>query len=316
MNPLTATLMTLLLLAASAAQASSKPALPPLPDPMAMQRTLPAGEPPERLVWAKVPLSIRLPVGRERMVSFPVPVRVGLPPELGGDMLRTQIVDGTVYWVAAKGFKSSRVEVQATASGNIYLLDLSASSSSTATAPIEISLPETARQNATTMVATKTAASQGQGQGQTQTQTQTQTANPASMPSSSIQPPSPPKEQDYAALTRMASQHLYAPARLHRMPEGVYQVSVGRAANDRLLRGGVAEATPVAAWRSGSLYVTAVKLRNLTGTDVILDPRRLRGAWLTCAFQHARLTAHGDWRDTTSAYLISARPYEEALDGR
>jgi len=42
----------------------------------------------------------------------------------------------------------------------------------------------------------------------------------------------------------------------------------------------------------------------------------LRGAWLTCAFQHARLTAHGDWRDTTSAYLISARPYEEALDGR
>jgi len=310
MNPLTATLMTLLLLAASTAHASSKPSLPPLPDPMAPQRTLPAGEPPERLVWAKVPLSIRLPVGRERMVSFPVPVRVGLPPELGGDMLRTQIVDGTVYWVAAKEFKTSRVEVQATASGNVYLLDLSASSSSTATAPIEISLPETARPNATTVVATKTAASQGQGQGQTQT------ANPASVPSSSIQPPSPPKEQDYATLTRMASQHLYAPARLHRMPEGVYQVSVGRAANDRLLRGGVAEATPVAAWRSGSLYVTAVKLRNLAGADVILDPRRLRGAWLTCAFQHARLAAHGDLRDTTSAYLISARPYEEALDGR
>ena len=63
-------------------------------------------------------------------------------------------------------------------------------------------------------------------------------------------------------------------------------------------------------------YVTAVKLRNLTGGDVVLDPRRLRGDWLTCAFQHARLAAHGDWRDTTSAYLISARPYEEALDGR
>ena len=115
MNPLTATLMTLLLLAASTAHASSKPSLPPLPDPMAPQR-MPTGEPPERRVWAKVPIPVRLPVGRERMVSFPVPVRVGLPPELGGDILRTQIVDGTVYWVAAKEFPARRVEVQATAS--------------------------------------------------------------------------------------------------------------------------------------------------------------------------------------------------------
>jgi integrating conjugative element protein (TIGR03749 family) len=296
MNPF---IFALLLLAGLAAQASPKPALPPLPDPMAPQR-MPVGEPPERRVWAKVPIPVRLPVGRERMVSFPVPVRVGLPPELGGDILRTQIVDGTVYWVAAKEFQARRVEVQATASGNVYLLDLSAAQSSAAVAPIEISVPETPKAE-TSASAAKTAASQGQA------------ANPATAQPS---PTQPPKEQDYATLTRMASQHLYAPARLHRIPEGVRQVSVGRAGDDRLLRGGVAEATPVAAWRSGPLYVTAVKLRNLTGGDVVLDPRRLRGDWLTCAFQHARLSAHGDWRDTTSAYLISARPYEEALDGR
>lgn len=296
-------IFALLLLAGLAAQASPKPALPPLPDPMAPQRML-TGEPPERLVWAKVPIPVRLPVGRERMVSFPVPVRVGLPPELGGDTLRTQIVDGTVYWVAAKEFPARRVEVQATASGNVYLLDLSAAQSSAAVAPIEISVPEAARPDAATVGVAKAAAATTQGQA----------ANPAAAQSPPTQPP--PKEQDYATLTRMASQQLYAPARLHRIPEGVRQVSVGRAGDDRLVRGGVAEATPIAAWRSGSLYVTAVKLRNLTGGDVVLDPRRLRGDWLTCAFQHARLAAQGDWRDTTSAYLISARPYEEALDGR
>ena len=299
MKPL---IFALPLLAGLSAQASARPALPPLPDPVSLQR-MPPGEPPDRLVWAKVPIPVRLPVGRERMVSFPVPVRVGLPPELGSDVLRTQIVDGTVYWVAAKEFQAKRVEVQATASGNVYLIDLSASKSSAASAPVEISVPEPAKADIA-MAAPQAGTATSQGQ----------MANPPAQPPSPSRPP--PGEQDYATLTRMASQHFYAPARLHRIPEGVHQVSVGRSGDDRLLRGGVAEATPMAAWRSGPLYVTAVKLRNLTGGDVVLDPRRLRGDWLTCAFQHARLAPHGDWRDTTSAYLISARPYGEALDGR
>jgi len=285
-------LPSVFLLAGLAAQAAP-PALPPLPDPMAPnKRVLPAGEPPERLVWAKIPLSITLPVGRERLVGFPVPIRVGLPPDLGGDVLRTQIVDGTIYWVATQEFSAKRIEVQATGSGNIYLLDLSASKSATVSAPIEISVPEAA--------SPVKAAATLSGQ--------------AAPPIATASPP-PPKEQDYVTLTRMASQHLYAPKRLRRLPEGVHQAGVAKTGTDRLLRGGVAEATPVGAWRSGSLYVTAVKLRNLTDGELVLDPRRLRGHWITCAFQHGKLFPQGDLRDTTAAYLISAKPYEEALDG-
>jgi integrating conjugative element protein (TIGR03749 family) len=223
------------------------------------------------------------------LVGFPVPVRVGMPPDLGGDVLRTQIVDGTIYWVATQEFPAKRIEVQATGSGNIYLLDLSASKSATVTAPVEISVPEA----------------------------KLDVASPAKAGIAPVQavPPPPPKEQDYATLTRMASQHLYAPARLHRVPEGVHQAGVAKTGTDRLLRGGVAEATPVGAWRSGSLYVTAVKLRNLTDEEVVLDPRRMRGHWITCAFQHGSLSPRGDLRDTTSAYLISAKPYGESLDG-
>jgi len=288
-------LPSVFLLAGLAAQAAP-PALPPLPDPMApTKRVLPAGEPPERLVWAKIPLSVTLPVGRERLVSFPVPVRVGLPPELGGDVLRTQIVDGTIYWVATQEFPAKRIEVQATGSGNIYLLDLSASKSATVSAPVEISVPEAKPEAALPA----------------------KPGVPSAQAAPSIQPapPQQPKEQDYVTLTRMASQHLYAPKRLHRVPEGVHQAGVSKTATDRLLRGGVAEATPVGAWRSGSLYVTAVKLRNLTDGELVLDPRRLRGHWITCAFQHGKLLPQGDLRDTTAAYLISAKPYEEALDG-
>lgn len=287
-------LPSLLLLASLAAQAAP-PALPPLPDPLAPgKRVLPAGEPPERLVWAKIPLSVTLPVGRERLVSFPMPIRVGLPPELGGDVLRTQIVDGTIYWVATQEFPAKRIEVQATGSGNIYLLDLSASKSATVSAPVEISVPE----------AKPEAVAPGKA-GMPMAQ---------AMPSAAA-PTAPPKEQDYVTLTRMASQHLYAPKRLHRVPEGVHRAGVARTATDTLLRGGGAEATPLVAWRSGSLYVTAVKLRNLTDGELVLDPRRLRGQWITCAFQHGRLLPKGNLRDTTAAYLISAKPYEEALNG-
>jgi hypothetical protein len=42
----------------------------------------------------------------------------------------------------------------------------------------------------------------------------------------------------------------------------------------------------------------------------ILDPRDLRGAWLTATFQHHRLLPKGDEADTTAVYLISARPFD------
>lgn len=270
------------------ATAAPPPQLPALPDPLT-GRVLP--EPAEHLVWNKAPLAVTLPVGRERLAMFPVPVRVGFPPELGADALRTQIVGGTVYWTALKEFPPQRVQVQA-ASGNVYLLDLAAGKSGQAT-PLEIVLPEQA------------AAAQP-------------VPGLAGLPPAAPAPaePPPPKEQDYATLIRLAAQQMYAPARLHRLPEDVHPAPAGGAATTRLLRGGAVEASPLAAWRSGALHVTAVKLRNLDAGEAVLDPLRLRGNWLAAAFQHARLAGRGDLRDTSAAYLVSGQPYAEALDGR
>ena len=72
-------------------------------------------------------------------------------------------------------------------------------------------------------------------------------------------------------------------------------------------------AEPLAAWRAGDLYLTAVKLTNRTDRPLTLDPRRLRGMWLSAAFQHNRLHKKGDEADTTAVYLISVRPFEAAL---
>ena len=233
----------------------------------------------ERIVWNKVPIPLSLPVGKERIVTFPHDVRAGIPSGLA-DALRTQSVGGTVYWLARKPFPAIRVQVQEIDSGRIYLLDLRAESDATGTAPVEIMLRPSAPKETD------------------------DPAPPAALDSERV---------GYVSLTRYAAQQLYAPKRLLRHLPGVQRAPLRIKRAVALVRGGAVEAIPLASWRGGDLYVTAVKLRNITNAPIVLDPRDLRGQWLAATLQHARLLPNGDETDTTCVYLISARPFEESL---
>lgn len=233
---------------------------------------------PERITWQKTPIVVPLTVGKERRVDFPNPVKVGLPAAIQST-LRVQSVAGTIYLLAHQPFKATRVMVRAVDSGAVYLLDLSADNEGEAKAAIQILDPETRKPGGT--------AEEG--------------APPPALPA-----------YGYVTLTRFAAQQLYAPARLlHDLP-GVVRVPVRREPV-RLVRAAPIEASPLVAWRASGLFITAVRLRNLGTQAMTLDPRTLRGSWLTAAFQHNRLHPAGDEADTTALYLISARPFETAL---
>ena len=233
---------------------------------------------PERITWQKTPIALSLTVGKERRVDFPGSVKVGLPAAIQST-LRVQSVAGTVYLLAHQPFVATRVMVRAVDSGAIYLLDLSADNEDEARAAIQILDPETRKPGVTAEEGAPLPALPAYG---------------------------------YVTLTRFAAQQLYAPARLlHDLP-GVVRVPVRREPV-RLVRATPIEASPLVAWRASGLYITAVKLRNLGTRAVTLDPRTLRGSWLTAAFQHNRLHPAGDESDTTALYLISARPFETAL---
>lgn len=243
----------------------------------------------ERRIWDKRPIQIALPVKRERLVTFNVPVRVELPPDLDAGTLRTQIVadthSGTIYWTALKSFKTHRVQVQDIASKNIFLVDIAASPAVRDTTRIEVAVP----------------GGQPEPVGQV-------SARPSQAVADTV-------NTNPVALTRMAAQQLYAPARLLQLPDGVYPSPVRQQGTESLYQGSKVAATPVMAWRSGELTITAVKMQNLTGNELILDPRLLRGHWQTATFQHNLLLPHGSPRDTTAAYLISTTPFEEAVGG-
>lgn len=230
---------------------------------------------PERIEWKKAPIRLELAVGQEQRIEFPAAVKVGVPASIQG-LVRTQSVNGMVYLLAHAPFGSSRLMVRELDSGRIYLFDVTAAEEGGASRPIQIYVTGASKPNNDSATAGNDA---GQGQ------------------------------PDYIQLTRFAAQQLYAPARLVKDRPGIVRVPVSRDPVD-LLYGGTVEATPLVAWRANGLFVTAVKLTNRTHQAQTLDPRDLRGAWLTATFQHHRLFPKGDEADTTAVYLISARSFE------
>jgi len=226
----------------------------------------------ERIEWKKVPIRLELVIGQEQRIEFPNTVKVGVPASVQ-PLLRTQSVNGTVYLLAHTPFDTKRLMVRELDSGRIYLFDVTSNQDGDASQPVQI------------YVADNSGVNDLEG-------------NDASL-----------GQPSYIQLTRFAAQQLYAPSRLVKDSPVIIRVPVSRDSID-LFHGGAVTANPLVAWRTNGLYITAVKLTNSTSQAQTLDPRNLRGVWLTASFQHHRLLPMGDEADTTAVYLISARPFE------
>jgi len=233
----------------------------------------------ERIEWNKTPIQLDLKVDHERLVHFPGAVKVGVPSSLQA-LLRTQSVNGTVYFLANAPFDATRVMVRSIDGGQIFLFDVSASKEGGHTHPVQVYLKTNDERD-----------------------TETMESSDASHDATT--------QYSYVYLTRFAAQQLYAPARLVEDRPGIVRVPVMHEPVS-LIYGGAIDAKPLVSWRAGALYVTAVKLTNHTDQPQTLDPRHLRGTWLSASFQHNRLLAAGSEADTTAVYLISARPFEAA----
>lgn len=245
-----------------------------------------AKESVERIFWDKKPLKITLPVNKERMITFPSPVKIGLPIKINSQ-LRTQINHNTVYWLAHEEFKSQRIEIRAIDGSVIYLVDLQAKQTGVSDESIEVIIKAShAGSNASA-----------------------QTASALEDGYFSPKQTSP----SYILLTRFAAQQLFAPTRLLKNNQGIHRVPVNRDTTTYLIQGAMISAKPVAAWKKNSLYVTAIELKNLSTAFISLDPRKIRGQWKAATFQYTYLHPRGSEYDTAALYLISDRPFHEVL---
>lgn len=254
--------------------------------PLSFAQVDAASNVPERVVWNKAPIVIPLVVGEERLVHFPDSVSIGLPQSLT-PLLRSQSINGTLYLLARQAFEPTRVMVRSETDGPIYVLDISAAPGGVDSGSLpDVQVLLQASQKPPQDLSEDAGADQSTSDKQSQS-------------------------LGYAALTRYAAQQLYAPTRLIPQQPGVVAIPVNPEPVD-LVVGGKIEAVPVAAWKAGLRYVTAVKLINRTQSSVVLDPRELRGSWLAATFQHNRLLPAGSEADTTAVYLVSDRRFDAA----
>ena len=235
----------------------------------------------ERIIWDKHPLKITLPVDKERIISFPSPVKFWMPDKIQS-RLRTQINSNEVYLLANEAFQTQRIQIKAVDGSTFYLVDLQAKIKGASNEPIEVILKKPDHQN-----------------------------NRVNNDHESHAIPK--KSPGYILLTRFAAQQLYSPARLLSTPQGVHRVPVNRRIITHLIHGIKVNAKPIASWRFTSLYVTAIELKNQTQKYITLDPRMIRGHWKSATFQHVRLHPIGSESDTSALYLISNRPFHEVI---
>jgi integrating conjugative element protein (TIGR03749 family) len=227
--------------------------------------------------WRNVPIPIVLTVGEERVLAFPGPVEVGVPGNLTSVAFRTQSTGGTVLWLARQPFDAQRIQVKLLTTGHVMLFDVTAIDAPGAAAPepVRIVFPNSVID----------------GGGDTSD-------------GSALTP---------VTLTRFAAQQLFAPERLLRDLPGVRRVPMGIPKSIALYRHDLISAQPVASWQGGGYTVTAVKLSNRGYSRIFLDPRELRGHFLTATFQHNSVGPKGSISDTTMVYLVSEGAFASAI---
>ncbi len=225
----------------------------------------------ELITWDKTPIPLTLEIGVERIVDFGVPVKVGVPGTLQA-VLRTQSSGGVVYWLAHDTFDARRVQVQNAETGDVVLFDLKAVPAGKAPnrETIKIVSPDPVNDEAEALAA------------------------------DAIGP---------ISLIRHAAKAFYAPKRLATEVPGIRRVPMRLPeALPRLFTGSLTSklaTKPLASWRAGRLYVTAVRLTNTTPETLKLDHRLLMGSLAYATFQHEDVGPAGTATDTTTAYLVT-----------
>ncbi|MDY3123832.1 MAG: TIGR03749 family integrating conjugative element protein [[Actinobacillus] rossii] len=239
--------------------------------------------------WERKPLKIDLNMKEERILFLDKNVAVGIPSNLN-DKLRVQSSGGAVYLTALTPFALSRVQLRDIATGQLILLDLKGYARKGKLEDIRITEKEVENNNhsiAEPLVSDD----------------ETITSKPKT---SALPAP--------AALTRYAAQSLYAPLRTVEPLEGVHRVAMKLPKSlPTLLPNLNVRATPLESWGLDGYVVTAVRIKNLSAQQVVLDPRYLQGHFYAATFQHPFIGATGNLEDTTVVYLVTEGDINHAI---
>ena len=236
-----------------------------------------------RIAYQNRPIQVNLQIGSERhlMIEPEAPIRVGVPNTLQ-DKISVTTIAGQVWLLAKKEFSNEKIILQTPK--HSLVLQLYAKHSYQAGAPIIF------------IVEDKRASEEG--------------ASPSQC------------DVNFVNLARFAFQWAYAPRRLVKPHPCISPIAYPKKQLDLMrcltveapLCGGGVIATPIAAWRSGSTYLSLLEVKNTLKTKIALDPRAVAGNFKAAAFAHHTLApADVVAESITALVLISDMTLSESL---
>ncbi|WP_244161638.1 TIGR03749 family integrating conjugative element protein [Photorhabdus luminescens] len=249
----------------------------------------------ELMKWERIPLPVTLHVGQERVVFVDKNVRVGFPSALNGK-LRVQSTGGAVYLYPSETFTQTRLQLQDVESGEVILLDVTATNGKGPFEPVRVVY----HGDVTTLTDNDQVHYGAKGDnmlatspflaGERQAVRRQKLSYTAPLP---------------VVLTRYAAQNLYAPLRTVEAIPGIHPVSLALPTRlTTLYPSAPVIVSPLGGWGVDNLTVVALKVRNTHRENVVLDPRRLQGQFISATFQHRWLGPSGTPEDTTTVYLV------------
>lgn len=257
---------------------------------IALVNTAAAKASAQRIIYLGDPLKITLGVDQERRLTFPDSKLVWADvKDKMKSKLDAQVVGKNVYFKAKEQFKPTRIIVGEEGGSRVYLLDVQATDKQVGQRRIIVVEGEDSY-----AIADKD----------------------KEEPETLIKPLRRLKKTPSAGfktLFQYAAAEVYAPERLRPNTSGLYSEVINKRPTYHLYRFNQLLTQPIAAWRSGGLHVSAIKVQNKTKQNLGLDPRLLRGRWKAALFYHNQLTPAGSPNDTTTLFLISDKPYVDAI---
>lgn len=229
----------------------------------------------EHVIWDKLPIQFIVPVGEERIISFPDSVNVkSIGTGLTTDKVEILNNKGTLYIKSKKEFAPVRIAVTLQKSNDVILVDI-LSKDNVPNTSVEVMLKEDLSKKDT---------------------------------SKNILPNS-----DYISLIRSAIHELYAPERLLEEHSNFKRTPMHTTSNIHLFWNKQVIAKPLASWSSGNHYVTAVILKNMSEKNLELNYEGIRGTWIAASlYPTDNLTKKGTKNDRTTLFLVSNKPFHYA----
>lgn len=123
----------------------------------------------------------------------------------------------------------------------------------------------------------------------------------------------PANQQVYVDLTRYASEAVRVSGAERKVDPKITPVRLSQFVAVDLTYDTRIKALPIAGWKQGGVYVTAVELHNSSQDKVSVDYRHLKGRWLASTIENETLDGRGRTNSVTYLYLISSQPFEEIM---